>query len=198
MFCQKCGSEMIDGATFCQKCGTKTATGEAQQQTVGTYAGTVAQPSPMPKKKKSKKGIGIIVGIISIILIIAIVSNSGGDSIDYIATAKAYEPFKISQSLPGTYGEVLNKYLNSPNWNYTKDGDIAYVTTSGTLKGSTDKVSITISITPKDEETVTFKFTKATVNGHETTSDNDVTLLVIAFFQAYNDGQELFDPDLYL
>lgn len=23
MFCKKCGSEMIDGATFCQKCGTK-------------------------------------------------------------------------------------------------------------------------------------------------------------------------------
>lgn len=196
MFCQKCGSEIMEGATFCQKCGAKTAAGEAQKQTVETYAGAVSQSAPMPKKKKSKKGIGIIIGIISIILIIIIVANSGGESVDYIGSVKQMAPYE-SSGISTTYGTVLDKYISECSWQERVQSDeLAYVDASGKisdLDGEYD-IAITFKITPYEgkSEGMLHMVPYALEVGERTGDEEAANNCVSELFDAYENGFETY------
>lgn len=48
MFCQKCGTQSLEGTTFCQKCGTKLAVNEATQQITESPTPSVTPESTMP------------------------------------------------------------------------------------------------------------------------------------------------------
>lgn len=72
--------------------------------------------------------------------------NGAFSSFDYIASLKAFDPFS-DYGVSATYGDVINKYLNSPKWNYrVKSSTTVYVDVSGTMK-DTDGTMIDISIT---------------------------------------------------
>lgn len=188
MYCKKCGTQLDEEVAFCPKCG------EGLNQATSTPT-----PETKPKKKRAKKLPFILGAVVLAIVATAIIATNWNGKIDYVATAKAYEPFLHSQDLPGTCGAVLDKYLNEPQWSSTRTDDIAYVTVSGTLKGTTDEVSITITVAPGEtKDTAYFDFAQATVNSNQTTDSNEITILMLAFFEAYNDGQEFFDPDVYL
>jgi len=69
MFCYKCGSKLPDKAKFCHKCGAKLIGEDMQQPQVATLN--------VPKKKKY---IFIIIGVIAVLLFVAIIIATGGDS----------------------------------------------------------------------------------------------------------------------
>ena len=119
MFCPKCGAELIDGAKFCQKCGARADVPAASAEILREDA--ASQPTAAPvdrskKQKKSRKAPVMILLAVVLVVIAGVFISMNWDPIDYVATAKAYQPFANSQGLPYTCEEVLDKYLVSAQW----------------------------------------------------------------------------------
>lgn len=101
MFCNKCGSESIEGAGFCQKCGAKLLSDEntAQQQPYASAPTPVIPPQvastpnpveptspqtafpPVKPTKKKIKILPIILAIVAIFVVLGIIGASCSDTI---------------------------------------------------------------------------------------------------------------------
>lgn len=69
-FCEKCGTELKDGAVFCTNCGNKI------KEQAGAVKQTVATPHIEAAKKTSKKlFIGAGAAVVAVIALVAVVSN---------------------------------------------------------------------------------------------------------------------------
>lgn len=218
MFCHKCGAEIEDGAVFCYKCGTKVVYGDMERQVnTPTPAEPVQQTKQpqqqavlgkMPDKRKSVKLlIGLGVAVIAIIVTIIIAANWKGN-INYVATVGAHTPFAASQGLPYTYGEVLNKYIVSPKWEIRESGGVHYVDISGVIKGTDNKLIITIKVTsdPNDSDIALMRPESVTLDGENSPTQNDAVEFLFAMFSAYDEGYgdlsmlmssaEMLEPDM--
>ena len=173
MFCPECGAKLIDGAKFCQKCSAKIET-------------PVNDTKPQKKSRKVP-----LIGLIAAVLVIAagIVIAMNWSNIDYIATAKAYQPFAISQGLPYTCEEVLEQYLISAQWEELEpEGDLHYVKISGTAKGTERELALTIQMVPNpnDPDGCLFTPCMASVDGVTTTDTGEVVDFLGMMFMAYD------------
>ena len=120
MFCQKCGSESIEGSSFCQKCGEKLITDEAAPQ--------VSAAQSVSKKKKSKKLVLGIAGCAIILVIIIAVASSGGND-KYVKMVKGGTLNAYPQR---TVGVAFDNFMRNAKWKTIKAEDgKTYVNVSG-------------------------------------------------------------------
>ncbi len=185
MYCHQCGQQLPEDALFCPVCGTKVARkGEGPESPASSspvasasvpvasdapalenVPATEAPPrvsgtpgSPEPAKKKSKMGVkvGILsaIGVVIVAAVIFVILN--WNSVDYVASVKAFQPFYYSQGLPYTYGEVLDAYLPDAEWIAVKakkdSGLLATVEVSGTAKGLEEEVRLSVKMAPNPED----------------------------------------------
>ena len=178
MICKKCGNEFPKG-NFCPKCGTK-------------YEESEGAPSDKQKNPKSKKMLLIFGAVILLIAIVIFVAVNWEGKVDYIATVGAHAPFAVSQGLPYTYEEVLNKYLESPKWKVRKEGDLHYVDINGTVKGTDSKLFITIKVSsnPGNPEGVLIKPISAVLDEMQTASEDEAVEVLYNLFSLYDEGYE--------
>lgn len=196
MFCPKCGAELIGGAKFCQKCGARADVPAASAEILREDA--ASQPTAAPvdrskKQKKSRKAPVMILLAVVLVVIAGVFISMNWDPIDYVATAKAYQPFANSQGLPYTCEEVLDKYLVSAQWEELEpEGDLHYVKISGTAKGTERKLAFTIQIVPNPDDPDGCLFTPcmASVDGETTTDTGEVADFLYLLFAAYDQKEE--------
>jgi len=204
VFCHKCGAKADDDAIICSNCGERLILDDNEQQTstqiesqanniqtneTQSQMNNIQSNESQPRKKKSHK-FPIILGIAVFVVVafIAAIGLSGGET-DYIATVKAHKPLASSQSLPYTYNEVFEKYINSPVWKVQKSGeDTAYVDISGTLKGTKIDLVITIKVVPNpdDPDGVLIKRKSITLDGDKYSEEEDVDEFILNMFLAYD------------
>lgn len=198
MFCPKCGSKALDGATFCQKCGANLIVDDTVQQAVTstpiqqTQQQTHTVPSDMPKKKKLGK-LPIILGAVALaIVVIIVIAMNWNGKMDYEATVRAHQPFDVTQGLSYTYGEVLDKYISSPDWEVRKSGDVNYVDISGKAKGTDNELVITIQVTadPSDADLAKIAPESVTIDGEKSPTQNDAVEFLLAMFLMYEEGYD--------
>ena len=218
MFCHKCGNQVPDGAKFCQKCGTKiiytdtteemqntsaapetnksAGTAEAKQQDT-TAASAWQKPSQMDSassdaavKKKSKKKMLISGAVALVVIAVIIIALNWNGKINYTGTVGAHTPFKESQGLPYTYEEVLNKYIESPEWEVRKDDNVRYIDISGTIKGKDNKLLITIKVSPNPDNPDGALITpeRAALDDIETETEDETLNFLFNLFCAYDEG----------
>lgn len=195
MFCPKCGTKSLDGATFCQECGAKLIVNDAEQQVAASTPARQTQLQTrhvsldMPKKKKFNK-LPIIIGAVALVFVAVIAINWNGKN-DYEATVRAHQPF-ISQGTSLTYGEVLDKYIVSPIWKVNEFGNEASVDINGTAKGTEYKLMITITVTSdsNDTDSAFISLESVTVDGEKSPTKNDAVNFLLAMFLAYDKGYE--------
>lgn len=219
MFCQKCGSQVNEGARFCQKCGTEVVSVNPDEQQMNKTrpdanktrpdAQSLVRGQPQPSvesvstvetknkkssgkstQKKSKKKILAAALAIVIFLIVIVAFPKGG--IDYEATVEAHKPFAVSQGLPYTYGEVLGRYISSPQWKTRVSGNEAYVDIGGTLKGTDMEMVVTIKVMldPEDLENVLIRPSDIILDGIKSPTQEDAVQLLYVMFAAYDEGYE--------
>lgn len=194
MFCPKCGTKALDGATFCQKCGAKLIAGDTVQQAAIPTPVRQTQPSTpsgTPKKKKSKK-LPIILGAVALaVVVIIVIAMNWNGKIDYEATVRAHRPF-VSQGTSLTYGEVLDKYISSPNWEVRKSGEVNYVDISGKAKGTDKDLVVTIKVLqdPNDPDLASISPESVTINAKKSPTQNDAVEFLLAMFSAYDEGYD--------
>lgn len=195
MFCPKCGTKALDGATFCQKCGAKLTAGDTVQQAAASTSVQHTQTSnaspDTPKKKKSKK-LPIIIGAVALAIVAVIVIAMNWDGkIDYEATVRAHQPF-VSQGTSLTYGEVLDKYITPPDWKVRHSGEVNYVDISGKAKGTDNELVVTIKVTedPSDPDLASISPESVTIDGKKSPTQNDAVEFLLAMFLMYEEGYD--------
>lgn len=154
MFCRQCGAQMPEGAKFCRNCGAQINADYTAQtsQTVGVgrQPQTYAAPSMEPGKKKSKKKLWIVGAVIVAVVVAVIIALNWEGETDYIATAREHAPF---ENLPYTYGEVLDQYILSAEWEVREEDDDHYVDVQGKVNGIEDaRLKVTIKVRPNPDE----------------------------------------------
>lgn len=202
MFCYKCGSQLPDGAKFCQKCGTKVMNEDVikeidtlptmEQQNTNEISNKQKQSQISGKKteKKKSKRLLIILGVAVLGVIAIIIALNWNDKIDYISTVGAYTPFANSQGLPYTCEEVLNQYIDSPEWKVREIQGAYYVDISGTLKDRNDNLIITfqVSLDPDDPDRALISPDTVMVNDMKTATENEAVTFLYNLFCAYDEG----------
>lgn len=195
MFCHKCGTKASEGAAFCPKCGAKLIVEHTTQQvTAPTPAGQV-QPqannpqADIPQKKKSKKQPIIFGAVALVVVVIIVIAMNWNGKTDYEATVRAHQPF-VSQGTDLTYGEVLDKYISSPDWNVRKSDDANYVDITGKAKGTDNNLAVTIKVTddPYDPDLVKISPESLTIDGKKSPTKDEAVEFLLAMFFAYDEG----------
>lgn len=128
MFCSKCGTQALDGATFCQKCGAKLMIGDTEQQAAAPApAGQVQSQannpqSNIPKKKKSKK-LPMILGALALIFVVIIIAVNFDDLQERGEQAKKDEEYIASQqqSAAITLSETYTNEAEGFSFQYPSD-----------------------------------------------------------------------------
>lgn len=192
MFCNKCGTEVPDGAVFCQKCGAK-LTSAARPETepsadYGRRSGVVSPDLPM-KKSHGKLAIIFAVAALAVLAVIFIAINRGS-MVDYEASVRAHTPFADSRGLPYTYGEVFDKYISDAKWDIRESGDVAYVDISGKAKGTDEEIYIALKAAPyeQDSDLLLISTESVTVGGSKSTTEDEAVRLISDIFMAYDEG----------
>lgn len=214
MFCHECGSELSDVARFCPRCGAKVLYEDMVQRpsTDGAMDENILKKSIMEKdeiltaidpaqvsapekvlKKKTLKKLPIILGavVLTAIVIIFIMLNWEG-KIDYIASVKAHTPFAISQGLPYTNEEVLNKYIISPEWKTREGEDAYYVDISGMVKGTDSKVMVTFKVSQdaNNPDIALMEPESVIFDDIQTTTQDEAVEFLYLLFCVYEEGYE--------
>lgn len=218
MYCHKCGRELPERALFCPACGARSVTAEhespsaASAVSAATSSPTTPSPSgqppvpagaPGPKASSKKKVIlGVISALVVVVAVAAVLMALNWNSVDYVASVKAFQPFYYSQGLPYTYGEVLDAYLPDAEWIAVKEkkdsGLLATVEVSGTAKGLEEEVKLSVQMAPNPEDPNGALYTPESVSlGEETFSSTEETVEFLYWlFVAY--GQQVEDLSLVL
>lgn len=124
----------------------------------------------------------------AVMTLFTLTACSLADSTDYVQTVKN---FAMVIGLPDvTWGDVTNKFLDSPTWTDNEKDGFHYVNVKGNVKGYDDKVlsvAIKCSEDPADDEMTRIDLYYVRFD------DDDVPnaeAFVIELFNAYNDGYE--------
>lgn len=218
MYCHKCGRELPERALFCPACGARSVTAEhespsaASAVSAATSSPTTPSPSgqppvpagaPGPKASSKKKVIlGLISALVVVVAVAAVLMALNWNSVDYVASVKAFQPFYYSQGLPYTYGEVLNAYLPDAEWIAVKEkkdsGLLATVEVSGTAKGLEEEVKLSVQMAPNPEDPNGALYTPESASlGEERFSSTEETVEFLYWlFVAYD--QQVEDLSLVL
>lgn len=119
MFCQKCGANLVEGATFCSNCGTPVAQQQApvqqapvqqvpvQQVPVQPAVNTYGQPVVYVKPKTPGRGLGIAGMVLGIIAAVAIFGCWGDVSDLMKAVDLAGEYITKTETFKTAVGDVI-------------------------------------------------------------------------------------------
>ncbi len=138
MFCNKCGTKSLEGATFCQKCGAKLIAEDTSKQ--------ASSPTPIkseqlqaldnqvdsPKKRKSKKIFAGLAAVALVFVVILIVGNSIAvqnvkkEAVDAIANVADSGNKYVQMVKNGyrennpdlTYDKAFSAFFGTPRWKY--------------------------------------------------------------------------------
>lgn len=208
MICKKCGIEFAEGI-FCPECGTKneeTETGtktwegndKSRQKNVSASPKQIRDQKhdvseSMPKKTVPKK-LFIMLGtaVLAVIAVIIIAVNWEG-KVDYIATVKVHTPFAVSQGLPYTYEEVLNKYFDPLEWKVREEGGIHYVDISGSAKGMDSVFALTVKVSsdPDVPDGALMEPISVMLGDRQSGVEDEVVGVLYNLFCAYDEGYEI-------
>lgn len=146
-----------------------------------------------PVRKKSRKGlIAILLAALLVVAAGAFIAMNWS-RMDYVASIKSYQPFAVSQNLPYTCGEVLDKYLVSSQWKELEPkGDLHYVEISGTAKGTEQELIFVFQIAPNpnDPDGALYVPYRASIDGVETSDSGEITDFLGMIFTAYDQNWE--------
>ncbi len=195
MFCYNCGAQIPEDAAFCGVCGSKIS--REDNQATDQQAETNEEiektennaPSKAPKRKLKKLPLILGIAVLAVIAVIVVAVNWTG-KVDYAATAGAHAP--LAGSLPYTYKEVLEKYMDSPEWTVREEGDEHYVDISGTTKGTGHHLTVTIKVTPDpdDSDRASITAEKVKYDEIESASSQEAVYFLSNLFYAYDAGYE--------
>lgn len=146
-----------------------------------------------PARKKSKK-LPIILGIAGFAVIFAIIiAKNWEGKVDYIATVKAHTPFAVSQGLPYTYEEVLNKYFDPLEWEVREEGGIHYVDISGEAKGMDSAFALTVKVSsnPDIPDGALMEPISVMLGDRQSGVEDEVARVLYNLFCAYDEGYEI-------
>ncbi len=137
-------------------------------------------------RTKIKRAAAII--ITAVMTLVTLTACSLTDSTDYVQTVKN---FAMVIALPDvTWGDVANKFLDSPTWTDNEKDGFHYVNVKGNVKGYDDKVlsvAIKCSEDPADEEMTVMDLYYVRLGNEDVPG---AEAFVIELFNAYNDGYE--------
>lgn len=198
MFCYNCGAQMPEDATFCGVCGSKifrevnkavdqqVKEAETNKEMENTEKNV---PPKVPKRKIEKLPLILGIAVLVVIAVIVVAVNWTG-KVDYVATVGAHAP--LAESLPYTYKEVLEKYLDSPEWTLREEGDEHYVDISGATKGTGHHLTVTIKVTPDpdDSDRASIAAEKVKYDEIESASSQEAVYFLSSLFYAYDAGYE--------
>lgn len=212
MFCHNCGSQLQDDAVFCYKCGTKvisekdvkekTEPSPAPERNAGREKTARQDTAAEPERQNAphiqggssdKKKIGklpFILGAAALVVIAAIViALNWGDKID-LSTVGTRTPFAGSQGIPYTYEEVLNQYMDAPEWTVRADGDVHYVDVSGRIKGKDNELSITFEVSPDPDnpDGALINSDLVMVDDVKSSTNDEAVNFLYKLFWAYDEG----------
>lgn len=211
MFCPNCGEKIIDNAAFCKKCGAKLDMNDRAQESQkkaeqspvqsATYQDTPGiqkseetfktggEKSKTEKtNRKSKNKMPLIIGILVLAVIVA--ALVWREQVDYVETVKQHKPFAVSQGMPYTYEEVLDKYIVSPEWKEYREGDVHYIEISGLLNGLDCNLDVTVKVVPDSDNSDSVLITPETVQAGEEKSANanEAVTFLYDLFCIYEEG----------
>lgn len=222
MFCPRCGNEMEDQAAFCTKCGEQLRAGNnAGQPGMGQPSQTQTpyqqQPSyqqqipyqqqmpyqqmtPIPPRKKRNILLPVLLGVAAFIIVIALGVTAAvfilRDNTDYVATVQEYKPFK-SDGLSYTYGEVLEKYVKSAEWQEEdRSRESCYVIVSGSLKGTKEDAEFKFKVESdgKKADQADIELKSVKIDGDKLDADEFSYMMFLAFDDGEKDLADVLYP----
>ncbi len=176
MFCIKCGTQIPDDAVFCPRCGAKQP-GDAASNVEAPRSAAPEVQAASEKKKSKKKPLIIGSVILALVAVIVVIAASLGGGTDYEATVRAYTPFKKSQSITFTCGEIFDKYLQDVKWNIQEDDKSADVTVSGSANGTGRELRISMHLEDQGEA-VEYSRIRLEYDGNELSGNGFFALFV--------------------
>ncbi len=152
MFCKNCGKEIKNGSAFCPECGAKAETNAVAQEKkidAGAFQSAMTNSGEtVAVKKKSKKKLFIIVGVIIAVIIAIAVCFSGSD----VATVKNGSPYDYPDK---TWGEALDEVCKKSEWDsFTSDDGDSIVEYNGVIKTSGLDLCIQFEVDDNEFEVV--------------------------------------------
>lgn len=215
MYCHNCGQQLPDTALFCPECGTKVARKEEDLEKPASStpvapisaaptapvpksgpevappqaAGAPSSTKPAKKKISQRIKIGILSALAVVVVAVALFVAFNWNSVNYVASVQAFQPFYHSQGLPYTYGEVLDEYLPDAEWSAVKEGKgQATVEVRGTAKGLDEEITLSVKMAPDPENPNGSLYTLESVSlGDATFSDQEEAVEILyRLFLAYD------------
>ena len=151
-----------------------------------------AQPSGGAKKGK-KRGLlpVVIIGAVALIAAAAVFivfMMNRRDNTDYIATVSKHQPF-VREGFSTDFGTVFDEYIRGADYEVRKESDAVYVDVTGTLKGTGEKIEITIEASA--DARVTPRSVR--IDGVRTGTRNEAVEFLLLMFDAYDRGLNTID-----
>ncbi len=171
-----------------------------QQQTPYQQQMPYQQMTPIPPRKKHNILLPVLLGAAAFIIVIAMAVTAAvfilRDNTDYIATVQEYKPFK-SDGLSYTYGEVLEKYVKSAEWQEEdRSRESCYVILSGSLKGTKEdaefKFKVELDGKKADQADIELKTVK--IDGDKLDADEFSYMMFLAFDDGEKDLADVLYP----
>ena len=207
MFCNKCGAKLAAEAAFCNKCGAKMAAGDTPPATneppssqasapqAASPVATQAPPQTAPPKKKIPGKLIAIGGVLvatAAAVVVFIIIFAGG-SVDYVATVRAHAPFG-PQDMPGiTYGQVLDRFVDSQDWEVLVQREHpTEVHMRGEVSGTDERLLVVWRVEVEGDTASIDPRSVALLGDGERFTGNEAVAFLLEMFFAYDDGLDDF------
>lgn len=165
MFCHKCGTQVVDGASFCPKCGEKMVSQEADvKQGQGVGANETREEIAPPPSRRSGGILGSRLfrrlAIVVVVMIIAAIFNSFKED-KYIKMVKEGSLTAYPQT---TVGEAFDNFIGDASWESGEsEAGERFVNVKGKIMYMDKKVDILIQFMV-DEKNETFEYHACEMN----------------------------------
>lgn len=174
MYCGKCGKENADGAAFCSGCGNPLPAGGNALPTGGSPPAQAGSGSRVSLtgvvdmvqdawQNHRMAFIAVCAGIVAALIVWAAAASAASAKV-YVDWAKSAMPL---DGEPITMDAMFSRYLASPNWSASKQGDKAVVEISGKVR-DTDasfQCAMELELNEDGSDWLTAEFTKLSVGG---------------------------------
>jgi len=132
-----------------------------------------------------------------VLTVIILLSACGGATpmpaadveIDYIERVQSFRAFNASNDISASFGDVVNRFIDAPSWNYDERDDGASVEMRGRLQ-SDEVITVTTRVTITQGGIAGLSWPSANIDGVAISGQDDVRDLLLPLFEAYERGDE--------